>query len=349
MASIKLLDTHTINKIAAGEVVERPASVVKELVENSIDALSSTITVEIKNGGIDLIRVTDNGKGIQKEEVEIAFLRHATSKITSADDLLEVTSLGFRGEALASIGAVAKVELITKTPGALTGKRVCVHGGKLLESEEIAAPEGTTLMIRQLFYNVPARKAFLKSTSSEAARISDCMYRLALAHPEVSFKFIQNNKLVFATSGNSDLKQCVFHLYGKETAKHMTPLHYEANGIKLVGLLGDASVARGNRNYQHYFINGRYIKSFLLQKATEEAYKTAITIGKFPFVILHLTIAPETVDVNVHPTKLEVRFKNQEMIMRTSSAGILQQLRGEHTIPSMLPPPKEERPKATAA
>lgn len=344
MATIKLLDTHTINKIAAGEVVERPSSVVKELVENSIDAKASTITVEIKNGGIDFIRVTDNGCGIDKDQVEIAFLRHATSKITSADDLLEVMSLGFRGEALASIGAVSKVELITKTPGVLTGKRVAVHGGKLLESEEIACPEGTTLMIRQLFYNVPARKAFLKSTSTETSRIADSMYKLALAHPEVSFKYIQNNKLIFTTSGNNELKQCVFHLYGKETAKNVIPIYYEANGIEVVGLIGNPSITRGNRHYEHFFINGRYVKSYTLQKATEDAYKTLVTIGKFPFVIIHVNVHPDTVDVNVHPTKLEVRFKDQDSIYQTVYDSITAHLQEQNLIPQAIKPPVKSAP-----
>ncbi|MEG0325422.1 MAG: DNA mismatch repair endonuclease MutL, partial [Cellulosilyticaceae bacterium] len=274
MSSIKILDNHTINKIAAGEVVERPASVVKELVENSIDAKASSITVEIKNGGIDFVRITDNGKGIPKDEVEIAFLRHATSKITSAEDLLEVLSLGFRGEALASIASVSQVELISKTSGELTGKRVEVVAGKLQASEEIACPDGTTFIMRHLFYNIPARKAFLKTAGTEASKIADYMYKLALAHPEISFKYIQNNKLIFNTPGTHDLRNCVLSLYGKEVAKNTIKVNYSQHHINLVGLLGKPSITRGNRNYEHFFINGRYIKSFLLQKAVEEAYKT---------------------------------------------------------------------------
>lgn len=335
MALIKLLDTHTINKIAAGEVVERPASVVKELVENSIDAKASSVTIEIKNGGIDLIRVTDNGKGIPKDEVEIAFLRHATSKIQTAEDLSQVLSLGFRGEALASIGAVAKVELITKTPGEVTGKRVEVEAGRIISSEEIACPEGTTLIMRQLFYNIPARRAFLKSTSTETSKVADVVYKLALAHPEVAIKYIQNNKLVFQTPGNYDLTRCIFSLYGKDTAKGTLPIQYVQDDITVSGLIGLPTLTRANRSYEQFFINGRYIKSQLLQKATEEAYKTLVTIGKFPFVVLHLNISPEEVDVNVHPTKLEVRFRNSEAIYNAVYEGIRKHLSSENLIPEV--------------
>lgn len=335
MAQIQLLDTHTINKIAAGEVVERPASVVKELVENSIDAQASSITIEIKNGGVDFIRITDNGKGISKDEVEIAFLRHATSKITSAEDLSHVLSLGFRGEALASIGAVAKVELLTKTPNALTGKRVEVEAGQILHSEEIACPAGTTIIMRQLFYNVPARRAFLKSTATETSKIAEVVYKLALAHPEVAIKYIQNNKLVFQTAGNYDLKRCVFSLYGKDTAKDTLPIQYEEDGIQISGLIGLPTLTRANRQYEQFFINGRTIKSNLLQKATEEAYKTLVTIGKFPFVILHLNLPPEEVDVNVHPTKLEVRFSDSDRVYQAVYNGIRQHIQGENLIPEV--------------
>lgn len=335
MAGIKLLDTHTINKIAAGEVVERPASVVKELVENSIDAKASSVTVEIKNGGIDFIRITDNGVGIPKDEVEIAFLRHATSKIGTVEDLLKVISLGFRGEALASIAAVAHVELITKTPDELTGKRVEVQGGKIVSSDEIACPEGTTLIMRHLFFNVPARREFLKTPGGEGAKIADCMYKLALAHPEISFKYIQNNKLIFNTSGNHDLESCVFQLYGKEMAKESIKVHYEDSGIELVGLIGKPTLTKANRNYEHFFINGRYIKSFVLQKAVEEAYKTLIMIGKFPFVALHLHVDPSKVDVNVHPTKLQVRFKNEDQVYQVVYEGVKRFLRQENLVPTL--------------
>lgn len=335
MKTIKILDTHTINKIAAGEVVERPASVVKELVENSIDAKASSITVEIKNGGVDLIRVTDNGLGIPKDQVEIAFLRHATSKITSADDLYEVISLGFRGEALASIAAVAHVELLTKVKEQTTGKRVMVSGGKINESEEIACPDGTTFIMRHLFYNVPARKAFLSSNGTEAAKISDYMYKLALAHPEIAFKYIQNSKVVFTTSGDHELKHCVLNIYGREYAKSTFNCYYKANHIECVGLLGTPSLNRSNRNYEHFFINGRYIKSTILQNAVEDAYKTLAMVGKFPFVILHLNMNPSLVDVNVHPTKLQVRFKNVDLIYRTVYEAVTKALKGESLVPDI--------------
>ena len=335
MHQIKILDTHTINKIAAGEVVERPSSVVKELVENSIDAKASSITVEIKNGGIDLIRVTDNGVGIPKDQVEIAFLRHATSKITIAEDLYEVTSLGFRGEALASIAAVSHVELLTKEKEALTGKRVTVSGGKISEAEEVACPNGTTFIMRHLFYNVPARKAFLNSNSSEAAKISDYMYKLALAHPEIAFKYIQNTKVVFTTSGDHELKHCVLNIYGKEYAKNTFKCYYKTNGIECVGLLGAPTLNRSNRNYEHFFINGRYIKSTILQGAVEEAYKTLAMVGKFPFVVLHLNMDPALVDVNVHPTKLQVRFKNVDLIHRVVYDAVSEGLKQEYLVPNV--------------
>ncbi|WP_069997635.1 DNA mismatch repair endonuclease MutL [Cellulosilyticum sp. I15G10I2] len=337
MSVIKILDTHTINKIAAGEVVERPCSVVKELVENSIDAKASSITVEIKNGGIDFIRVTDNGVGIPKEEAEIAFLRHATSKISTADDLIKVLTLGFRGEALASIASVSHVELITKTAEDLTGKRIEVNGGKIISSEEIACPNGTTLIIRHIFYNVPARKEFLGSSSAEGAKISDHMTKLALAHPEISFKYIQNNKMQFTTSGNHDLINCVLNIYGKDTARNTFKFFYKAQAIECVGLLGNTSITRANRNYEHFFINGRYIKSTLLQRAVEAAYKTLVMVGKFPFIILHLHLDPAGLDVNVHPTKMQVRFRDEELIYNTVYQGITSSLKEENLVPQAVP------------
>lgn len=330
---IKILDTHTINKIAAGEVVERPASVVKELVENSIDAQASSVTVEIKGGGVDLIRVTDNGVGIPKDQVEIAFLRHATSKISAAEDLYEVVSLGFRGEALASIAAVAHVELLTKEEQELTGKRVEVSGGKITTSEEVACPNGTTFIIRQLFYNVPARKAFLRSSATEGAKITDYLYKLALAHPEIAFKYIQNGKTIFSTSGDHKLSHAVLNIYGKEYAKNVISCYYKSDEIECTGLLGRPSLNRGNRNYEHFFINGRYIKSSLLQDAVETAYKTLVMVGKFPFVVLHISINPALVDVNVHPTKLQVRFKNADQLYKAVVDCITEALQKENLVP----------------
>ena len=335
MAVIRILDTHTINKIAAGEVVERPCSVVKELVENSVDAKASSITVEIKNGGIDLIRVTDNGIGIPKDQVEVAFLRHATSKITQAEDLYEVTSLGFRGEALASIAAVSHVELFTKVKDDTTGKRVEVSGGKLTAAEEVACPEGTTFIMRHLFYNVPARKAFLMSSGTEAGKISDYMYKLALAHPEIAFKYIQNGKAVFNTSGDHELKHCVLNIYGKEYARHTFKCYYKENDIECVGLLGEPTLNRSNRNYEHFFINGRYIKSQILQNAVEDAYKTLMMVGKFPFVVLHLYMDPSLVDVNVHPTKLQVRFKHIDLIQSVVYTAVSQAIKEQVLVPDV--------------
>jgi DNA mismatch repair protein MutL len=328
-------------------VVERPSSVVKELVENSIDAKASSITVEIKNGGIDFVRVTDNGVGIPKDEVEIAFLRHATSKINTADDLMEVLTLGFRGEALASIASIAHIELITKVNQDITGKRIEVSGGKILSSEEIACPSGTTFIMRHIFFNVPARKEFLGSSGAEGAKISEYMYKLALAHPEISFKYIQNNKMVFTTSGNHDLVNCVLNLYGKEIAKNTFKFYYNDHGIECVGLLGNTSITRSNRNYEHFFINGRYIKNNLLQRAVEAAYKTLVMIGKFPFIILHLHIDPHLVDVNVHPTKMQVRFKNEELIYSTIYEGILAHLKTENLVPYVTFDKTPQKPSAS--
>lgn len=335
MRGIRILDTHTINKIAAGEVVERPCSVVKELVENSVDAQASSITVEIKNGGIDLIRVTDNGIGIPSDQVEIAFLRHATSKITQAEDLYEVKSLGFRGEALASIAAVAHVEILTKVKEAATGKRLEIAGGKIESSEEVACPNGTTFIMRHLFFNVPARKAFLSSAATEAGKISDYMYKLALAHPEIAFKYIQNGKVVFSTSGDHELKHCVLNIYGKEYAKNTFECYYKQDEMTCVGLLGAPTLNRSNRNYEHFFINGRYIKSKILQDAVEEAYKTLAMVGKFPFVILHLQINPSVVDVNVHPTKLQVRFTNVDAIYQLVYKAASKVLSAQYLVPDV--------------
>lgn len=314
MAEIKVLDQNTINQIAAGEVIERPSSVVKELVENAMDAKATMITVEIKEGGIDFIRITDNGFGIEKEQVETAFLPHATSKIRKIDDLLDVTSLGFRGEALASIASVAKVELITKTDRSMTGVRYQIEGGKEIEKEEIGCPVGTTFLVRHLFYNTPARRKFLKSKNSEASYIEQLLYHLALSHPNVSFKFIVNNKNKLNTNGNGSLKDVIYQIYGRETASNLIAIKAENSFMKIAGFIGKPVLSRGNRQSETYFINQRYIKSKLISKAIEEAYKSFTMVHKYPFTVLHIEIKSEFLDVNVHPAKMEVRMKREEEV-----------------------------------
>ncbi|NLK96984.1 DNA mismatch repair endonuclease MutL [Defluviitalea saccharophila] len=344
MNPIHKLDELTINKIAAGEVVERPASVVKELIENSIDARASAITVEIKDGGISLIRITDNGIGIPKEEVTTAFLRHTTSKIYKVEDLNHIDSLGFRGEALASIAAVSQLEMITKVVGDITGKRVEIHGGQLKAEQEIGCPEGTTLIIKNLFYNVPARKKFLKKPSTESAYISDIVYKTALGHPEVSFKYINNNSIVFHTSGNNDLRNAVLNVYGKEVVKKMISIDAQNHNLKIIGLIGKPEINRANRSYENFYINGRYIKSKILESAVEEAYKTLLPINKFPVVVLHIYIDPNKIDVNVHPTKMEVRFRDEEEIFNFVLESIRKNLKQEDLIPKVTwETPKKEK------
>lgn len=305
---IRVLDEGTIDKIAAGEVVERPASVVKELAENAMDSGADAVTVEIKDGGTKLIRVTDNGKGIPKEQVSRAFFRHATSKIQSAQDLLHLSSLGFRGEALSSICAVAQVEMITKTQEDLTGLRYVIEGSAEKESEEIGAPSGTTILVRNLFYNVPARKKFLKSAQTEGGYITDLMEHLAMSHPEISFKYMINGQVKFHTSGNGNLKEIIYRIYGRDISNELIWLEAEENGRRLSGFIGTPIIGRANRNFEHYFINGRYIKSSVIAKAAEEAYKGHLMQHKYPFFVLHMFFDAESMDVNVHPSKMEVRF-----------------------------------------
>ncbi|MCI9491868.1 MAG: DNA mismatch repair endonuclease MutL [Lachnospiraceae bacterium] len=314
MPNIEILDQQTIDKIAAGEVIERPSSVVKELVENAIDARASAITVEIKEGGISFIRITDNGCGIEAAQVPLAFLRHSTSKIRSVEDLVCVSSLGFRGEALSSIAAVAQVELITKTSSGLSGTRYVIEGGQEKSSEEIGAPEGTTFLVRNLFYNTPARKKFLKTPQTEAGYIGDLMERLALSHPEISFKLIVNNQPKLHTSGNSNLKEVIYHVYGRDIAGNLIEVQGENDFFSIGGFIGKPLISRGNRNFENYFINGRYIKSGLIAKSIEEAYKSFVMQHKFPFTVLHISINGDLLDVNVHPTKMELRFSNGEAI-----------------------------------
>ena len=312
MPNIEILDQQTIDKIAAGEVIERPASVVKELVENAIDAQSSAITVEIKEGGISFIRITDNGCGIEKEQVPLAFLRHSTSKIRSVEDLVSVSSLGFRGEALSSIAAVSQVELITKTVQGIGGVRYVIEGGKEKSIEEIGAPEGTTFLVRNLFYNTPARRKFLKTAQTEAGYIENLIEKLALSHPEISFKFISNNQLKLHTSGNSNLKDVIYHIYGRETTANLLEIQGENELFSIKGFIGKPLISRGNRNYETYFINGRYIKSSLIAKGIEEGYQSFVMQHKYPFTVLHISINGSLLDVNVHPTKMELRFSNGE-------------------------------------
>lgn len=322
MATIHVLDQNTINQIAAGEVVERPASIVKELVENAIDAKSTAITIEIKGGGIDFIRITDNGSGIEPEQIKKAFLRHATSKIISAEDLETVQSLGFRGEALSSISAVAKVELITKTDERISGIQYVIEGGEELSMEEIGCPEGTTFVVRNLFYNTPARRKFLKSKMTEAGYVEAFVERLALSHPEISFKFICDNKNKISTSGNGNLKDVIYHIFGRDIAMNLLEVHTESNGIRIDGFIGKPVISRGNRNYENYFVNGRYLKNNIISRGIEDGYKGHSMVHKFPFTALMIEMDSHFVDVNVHPAKMEMRFKNSEELYAALVSGV---------------------------
>lgn len=344
MKKIAVLDQNTIDKIAAGEVVERPASVVKELVENAVDAGSTAITVEIKDGGISFIRVTDNGGGIPKDQVPLAFLRHATSKIQRVEDLLWISSLGFRGEALSSISAVSQMEVITKTPEALTGVRYIIEGGQEKALEEIGAPNGTTMLVRNLFYNTPARGKFLKTAMTEAGYVSSYIEQLALSHQNISFKYMVNGQTRLHTSGNANLKDVIYGIYGRDITRELLPVSIERPGISISGFIGKPVVARGNRNFENYYINGRYVKSKLLMKAIEEAYKPFMMQHKYPFVCLHYTIEGEAVDVNVHPTKMEVRFQNQGAVYNATYDMIQEALSGRELIPQVELEKKQAKP-----
>ena len=314
MQKIRLLDSKTINKIAAGEVVESPKSVVKELTENAIDAGASSVTVEIKDGGISYIRISDNGCGIPKEQVKSAFLRHATSKMTQIEDLEHIFTLGFRGEALASIAAVAQVEMLTKTKDEETGTRICISAGEIEVMEDAACREGTTIIVKNLFYNVPARRKFLKKPATESGYVSDLVNKIALGHPEVAIQYINNGNTVLHTAGNNDPKTAVFYVYGKDAANNMLPISYRKGEYAVSGLIGKPELCRANRNYENLFINGRFIKNQVVASAVEDAYKTKLLIGKFPVFVLNLEVEPALVDVNVHPAKLEVRFKNDDEV-----------------------------------
>lgn len=313
---IQVLDQATIDKIAAGEVVERPASVVKELIENSIDSGATAITVEIKDGGISFIRVTDNGCGIPAEQVQTAFLRHATSKIQTIEDLLTASSLGFRGEALSSIAAVGQVELITKTGSSLTGVRYVIHGGQEQSMEEIGCPEGTTFILRNLFYNTPARRKFLKTAMTEAGYVTELVEQIAMSRPDISVKFVNNGQNKLSTSGNGSLKDILYHVYGREIAKNLLPIEVSRDGMTLSGYVAKPYISRGNRSFEHYYVNGRYIKSPIITKAIEEAYKTFVMIHKFPFVALNITVDSRLLDVNVHPRKMEMRYSQGDALYK---------------------------------
>ncbi len=337
MGKIQVLDGETINKIAAGEVVERPSSVVKELVENAIDAGATAITIEIQDGGISFVRITDNGSGMEKEDIAMAFLRHSTSKIRSSEDLQTIHSLGFRGEALSSISAVAQVELLTKTAHAMTGCRYRIDGGVEKSMEDIGCPDGTTFIVRQLFYNTPARRKFLKSNMTEAGYISDLIARLAMSHPEVSFKFINNRQNRLHTSGNGRLKDILYHIYGRDISSNLLPVEAERDNIQMTGFIGKPIICRGNRSYENYFINGRYIKSPIITQAIEDAYKTFTMVHKFPFAVLHFALDTAELDVNVHPTKMEVRFSNGQELYRFVYETLRNILFGRELIPEVKP------------
>ena len=335
MGRIAVLDQQTIDRIAAGEVVERPASVVKELVENAVDAGASQVTVEIREGGIGYIRITDNGSGIEKEDIPLAFLRHSTSKIRSAEDLTGVTSLGFRGEALSSISAVSMVELITKTRTELLGSRCCLEGGIKKSLEETGAPDGTTFIIRNLFYNTPARKKFLKTEMSEAAAVHELMTRLALSHPEISFKVFIHNQMKLQTAGNGSLKDVIYHIYGRDIAMRLLPVDRKEGPLHLTGFIGKPEISRGNRNYENYFVNGRYVKSRIIARGIEDGYKTFMMQHRYPFVCLNFHMDGTMLDVNVHPAKMELRFSRQNLVYDMVQRTVKEALSGKELIPEM--------------
>ena len=319
---IKVLNKETIDRISAGEVVERPSNVVKELVENAIDSGATAITVEIKAGGLDMIRVTDNGCGIEPDQMKTAFLRHATSKIENASDLDSITTLGFRGEALASICAVSETEMISALPGSLTGNRLIIRGGDEISFEEIGAPAGTTVIVRNLFYNTPARKKFLKTNSTEGSYVAELMEKIALSHPEVSFQYSMDNRSRFHTSGNGDLMEVIFRVFGRETAGSLVPISAENDRFKIAGFLGKPEIIRSNRNMEIYFMNGRFVKNNFISTAVEEGYREYLMLHKFPVVFLNFSVDPSKVDVNVHPAKLDVRISDQQMFFAFVSSSI---------------------------
>lgn len=335
MPQIHILDQETINQIAAGEVVERPMAVVKELVENSIDAGANAVTVEIQAGGKELIRITDNGSGIREEDVRLAFTPHATSKIHEVEDLLAVSSLGFRGEALASIAAVSQLEMISKTREALMGNRYVIEGGEEKTLEAVGCPEGTTFLVRNLFYNTPARLKFLKTPPTEASYINTVIERLALSHPEIAFRFINQNQSKLSTSGNGKLKDVIYQIYGRDIASNLLEIQREEVFAKVEGFLGKPAISRGNRNFMNYFINGRYIRSKVIQKAIEDAYSQYTMQHRYPFTVLHFQIDPAYIDVNVHPQKMEIRFTKEQEIFQSIYHAVSEGLKQREFIPEV--------------
>lgn len=335
MKQIMVLDHKTIDKIAAGEVIERPFSIVKELVENAVDAGATAITIEIKNGGIDFIRVTDNGEGIAKEEVRNAFLRHATSKIRSVEDLFSISSLGFRGEALASIASICRMELITKTPGEMEGVHYIIEGGNEIELKEIGAPNGSTFIVRNVFYNTPVRKKFLKAEATEASYIAALVERLALSNPAVSFKFINNNQTKLFTTGNDNSKEIIYHIYGRDIASQLIAVDDEKDGIRIKGFIGKPNISRANRNFENYYINGRYTKNKVVTQSLEDAYSAFLMQHKYPFTALFVQMDADNLDINVHPTKMEVRFSDPKKVYDCVNAIIKESVERKEFIPSI--------------
>ncbi len=352
MSEIQVLDQITIDKIAAGEVIERPVSVVKELIENAIDANASIIVVEIKEGGTAFIRITDNGKGIQRDDIKYAFLRHATSKLKKVEDLFSIDTLGFRGEALSSISSVSQLQVITKRKEETTGYSYSIYGGVEKEFEEVASTDGTTFLVRQLFYNTPARKKFLKAPSTEAGYIGDLVTRLALSNPHISFEFINNGTQKLFTSGTNDVKDMIYRIYGRDIANNLIQIDTSAHGVGVKGFIGKPIISRGNRNYENFFVNGRYVKSNIIAKAIEDGYKGFSMMHKYPFTVLHIELDTNLVDVNVHPTKMELRFSNQQMVYQSVYQAVKDGLLVKEHIPQVTIDPvkiestKVESPKS---
>ena len=343
MPEIQLLDQATINQIAAGEVIDRPSSVVKELLENAIDAKATAITVEIKDGGISFIRITDNGCGIEKDQVRKAFLRHATSKLHTIDDLLDIGSLGFRGEALSSIAAIAQVELISKPPEAMLGISYQIEDGEEKSLTQIGAPDGTTILVRNLFYHVPARKKFLKTAATEGNYINQLMENMAMLRPDISMRFINGGQNKLYTSGNGRLKDLIYTIYGREISSNVLEINYECPLFAVTGYIGKPIISRGNRTFENYYINGRFVKSRLIAAAIEQAYKPFMMQHRYPFTVLHIKIKPELIDVNVHPAKMEVRFQQENEIYELLAGAIENTLRGKEFIPDVSDDGKAEK------